>query len=196
MWHNLIAFSVNKLLIKCLSKTESGALMMLDNGEVSKNYQTWAIQEPQGANTQWDKTGNAFYRRKALCWPVTSNEQLSQYRWPVVGELFTNLHYRKVKDDSQESYEDLNEKRIRVVLNENHNESKWLSIGPKTNLHSFFTSEMELKRPVRRIWPLDGTQNDLVSQYDEVESRSTLVLCTRNIPKKMSSEALEANLSR
>ena len=170
--------------------------MMLDSGEVSKNYQTWGIGEPQGANTQWDKTGNAFYRRKALCWPVTSHEQLSQYRWPVIGELITNFHYKKVKDDNQESYEEVNEKRIRVVLNENQNESKWLSIRPNTNLASFFTSEMELKRPVRRIWPLDGTQNDLINNYDEVESRSTLVLCTRNIPKKMSSEALEANLSR
>ena len=182
--------------MKCLSKMESGALMMLDSGEVSKNYQTWAIQEPQGGNTQWDKTGNAFYRRKALCWPVTTHEQLSQYRWPVVGELFTNLHYKKLKEDSQESYEELNEKRIRVILNENHNESKWLNISPKTDLHSFFTSEMELKRPVRRIWALDGTQNDLLSKYDEFESRSTLVVCTRNIPKKMNSDALEANLSR
>ena len=139
------------------------------SGKSGRTNQTWALKERTSDKNNWQKSSIKFYRRNAFCWSVSNDGKMNEdYKWPLKGELFTDLTF---KNEQSSSDENRDEKRVRVINAHNTAESQWVTINPDAKIFSAFTSALGLTKPVKRVWATETNENCLISSYDEIENQ-------------------------
>ena len=63
-------------------------------------------------------------------------------------------------------------------------------------LLDFFTSELDLGKPARRIWLQEYSETQEVSTFDEIPSRSVVYVSTKAKPKERNMDNIHENLGR
>ena len=191
----------------------SGALLM----QKMKNskLQSWSIKT---RNKEWENTSLQQYRREACCWPLNPNGQINEdYKWPLEGELCAGF----IPTDPHEPQTQMicpDDKPIRLIHVENSSHSKWINLGraeidsqikelkksakkerpdeyyERKVLLDLCTSELALQKAAKRIWLQEYSQNDEIKSYDELSSRSVIMVSTKPSPKAPKKDSIESNL--
>ena len=61
-------------------------------------------------------------------------------------------------------------------------------------LLDFCTSELGLQKPAKRIWLQEYSESDEIKSFDELSSRSVIMVSTKSAPKVPNKSSVEANL--
>ena len=195
-----------------LTRTSNGILMKKRKNAKS---QSWSIKT---RNKEWENTSLQQYRRQACCWPLNPNGQINEeYQWPLEGELIAGFTTAKSSEQPTQMLM-VEDKPIRLVHVENTTHSKWVTLGrdqidsqikemskaaKKERSKEFYerkvlldmcTSELALSKPARRIWLQEYGEKEEIKTYDELSSRSVIMVSTKAPPKTQNKDSVEANL--